>query len=546
MKFSRIFRNLTVVLLLTMLATALPAKPALAQEVITLDIYQGRIGQTVTITGSGFFASQTESRGVNICFAREHPGATINYSTDIHEIIKVAMLDSLGRFSTTFTVPTALTGGTTDEVVSSGQYYVFVTYYYPGRTSPNGIGILDITVFNIIASTISIDPHEGAVGTDVRIDGTGYGNQEAIQVRYDGNPVAIKAGNTLTESSGKFQATIAIPASIAGIHAITVTGSSSGTQAEAPFTVKPDITIEPEEGTVGSQITITGKGFQANRSILIKFNTIGVATATSDANGSFSSIFNVPIPTVGTYEVEADDGTYTDKVNFSVGIGGEISPETSTTSPGHVGTEVTISGVGFTAGGTVTITYDGTQVATTTVNPDRSFSGTFNVPASSSGGHTVIATDGTNSIQRTFIMESTPPATPVPLKPEMDIQAESETYFDWEDITDPSGVTYTLQIATANDFSQASIVLEKTGITQSEYTIPRDDRLQSVSKEAPYYWHVKAVDGASNESQWSGTGRFYIGFSVGLPQHVIYIIIGVSALVFSIFTFWLGRKTAYY
>ena len=545
MKLSRIFRNLTVVLLLTLLATALPAKPALAQEVITLDIYQGRIGQTVTITGTGFFASQTESRGVNICFAREHPGATINYSTDIHEIIKVAMLDSLGRFSTTFTVPAALTGGTTDEVVSSGQYYVFVTYYY-GPTSPNGIGILDITTFTITASTISIDPHEGTVGTDVRIDGTGYGTQEAVQVRYDGNPVAIKAGDTLTDSSGGFQGTIAIPTSTAGIHAITVTGSSSGTQAEAPFTVKPDITINPVEGTVGSQITVTGKGFQANHSILIKFNTIGVATATSDANGSFSSIFNVPIPTVGTYEVEADDGTYSDKVNFSVGSGGEISPETSATSPGHVGTEVTISGVGFTAGGTVTITYDGTQVATTTVNTDRSFSGTFNVPASSSGGHTIIATDGTNSIQRTFIMESTPPATPVPLKPEMDIQAESETYFDWEDITDPSGVTYTLQIATANDFSQASIVLEKTGITQSEYTIPREDRLQSVSKDAPYYWRVKAVDGASNESQWSGTGRFYIGFSVGLPQHVIYIIIGVSALVFSIFTFWLGRKTAYY
>ena len=545
MKFSRIFRNLTVVLLLTLLATALPAKPALAQEVITLDIYQGRIGQTVTITGTGFFASQTESRGVNICFAREHPGATINYSTDIHEIIKVAMLDSLGRFSTTFTVPAALTGGTTDEVVSSGQYYVFVTYYY-GPTSPNGIGILDITAFTITASTISIDPHEGTVGTDVRIDGTGYGTQETIQVRYDGNPVAIKAGDTLTDSSGGFQGTIAIPTSTAGIHAISVTGSSSGTQAEAPFTVKPVITINPVEGTIGSQVTVTGKGFQANSNILIKFNTIGVATATSDANGSFSSIFNVPIPTVGTYEVEADDGTYTDKVNFSVGSGGEISPETSATSPGHVGTEVTISGDGFTAGGTVTITYDGTQVATTPVNTNGSFSGTFYAPASSGGEHTIIATDGTNSIQRTFIMESAPPATPVPLKPEMDIQAESETYFDWEDITDPSGVTYTLQIATANDFSQASIVLEKTGITQSEYTIPREDRLQSVSKDAPYYWHVKAVDGASNESQWSGTGRFYIGFSVGLPQHVIYIIIGVSALVFSIFTFWLGRKTAYY
>jgi len=547
MKFTRIFRNLTLVLLITLLAASLPTTPALAVENFTLDTYQGRIGQPITISGTGFFASQTESRGINICFARVHPGGTIDYSTDIYEIVKVVMLNSLGAFNTSFTVPTALTGGTTHENVSSGDYFVFVTYYYPERsTNQNGIGILDITPFSIIASSIMVSPDQGIVGTDITISGVGFSIQEGIQIRYDGNPVAITSGDALADNTGAFTNIISIPSSTGGLHTITAIGSVSSTSAEATFTVSPEITINPEEGTVGTPVTVIGRGFQASRNIPITFNNINVATATSDANGSFTSIITVPIPAIGTYEVKVTDGTYTDKANFSVGLDAQISPETSTASPGHVGTQVTISGAGFTAGGTVTVTYDGTQVATTTVATDRSFSATFNAPASSSGAHTIIATDGTNSIQRTFTMESTPPATPSPLKPEMDIQAEAETYFDWEDVTDPSGVTYTLQIATASDFSQGSIVLEKAGLTQSEYTIPTEGRLQSVSKEAPYYWHVKAVDGASNESQWTGTGKYYVGFSGSLPQYVIYIIIGVCALLFSIFTFWLGRKTAYY
>ncbi len=128
----------------------------------------------------------------------------------------------------------------------------------------------------------------------------------------------------------------------------------------------------------------------------------------------------------------------------------------------------------------------------------------------------------------------------------MEIKAKAEAYFDWQDVTDPSGVTYTLQIATDESFPANSIVLEKTGLTQSEYTITREERLKSVSKEAPYYWHVKAVDGASNESQWSGAGSFYVGFSLSLPQPVIYTLFGVGALLLGIFGFWLGRKTAYY
>ena len=74
-------------------------------------------------------------------------------------------------------------------------------------------------------------------------------------------------------------------------------------------------------------------------------------------------------------------------------------------------------------------------------------------------------------------------------------------------------VTYTLQIATSEDFTSASIVLKKAGLTSSEYTVTESEELESRSKEEPYYWRVKAVDGASNESAWSGERAFYVGSS---------------------------------
>ncbi len=80
----------------------------------------------------------------------------------------------------------------------------------------------------------------------------------------------------------------------------------------------------------------------------------------------------------------------------------------------------------------------------------------------------------------------------------------------------------------------------------SEYTLIKAEKLQSVSKKTTYSWHVKAVDGASNE-RLSGIGAFYVGgFSFGLSQGVIYTLFGIGALILFIFGFWLGRRTAYF
>jgi len=211
---------------------------------------------------------------------------------------------------------------------------------------------------------------------------------------------------------------------------------------------------------------------------------------------------------------------------------------------GNVGTEVTVSGVGFS--GIVTITYDDIEVARVPADATGAFSATFPVPASEGGEHIITASDSNNQIESIFIMESQ--ASPVPelQLPADGDKAEETPSFDWEDVSDPSGVTYTFQIATDEDFTEDSIIFEKAGLSVSQYTLAPKDKLESTKEEAPYYWRVKAVDGAGNESAWSTPGSFYVGFTFALPGWARYAIIGVAVVLAGFIGFLIGRRTAYF
>ncbi|MBA7697763.1 hypothetical protein ES703_106433 [subsurface metagenome] len=137
-------------------------------------------------------------------------------------------------------------------------------------------------------------------------------------------------------------------------------------------------------------------------------------------------------------------------------------------------------------------------------------------------------------------MEAKAPPIPVPRLPKVAGVAEAEAYFDWEDVEDVSGITYALQVASDADFT--TIVLEKKGLTHSEYTITKEEKLEPTKKKTPYYWRVKAVDGASNESEWTPPGLFYVGSS-WTSGAALYIGIGLGVLLLTILGFWLRRRT---
>jgi hypothetical protein len=98
--------------------------------------------------------------------------------------------------------------------------------------------------------------------------------------------------------------------------------------------------------------------------------------------------------------------------------------------------------------------------------------------------------------------DTTPPPRPWRISPPHGYQTDDDTpSFDWSDVSDPSGVTYWLQIA--YDYNFTSLVLDNNGLATSDYTLAE---LESLA-DGPYYWRVCATDGALNQSAWtSGWG----------------------------------------
>ena len=138
-------------------------------------------------------------------------------------------------------------------------------------------------------------------------------------------------------------------------------------------------------------------------------------------------------------------------------------------------------------------------------------------------------------------MDSTSPLTPTLLSPISSSQASQTPTLKWQNVTDPSCISYSLEIAKNNTFN--ILVLQKDGLKQSEYTLTDQEVLASVSKDTPYYWRVKAVDGADNQSDWSTPFTFYVGNVLKKSNYVL-IVVGICIVVGGIafLVEWLRRR----
>ncbi len=370
-------------------------------------------------------------------------------------------------------------------------------------------------------SSIKVSPASGKVGIQIAVSGTGFGSSQSVGVSFDDTLLAT----VTSDGNGNFSATINAPPSFAGAHAIK---ANDGTLAASDnFTTMASMAVSPAMGQMGAQITVTGTGFATASSITVQLGNTAVKKMTAGANGSFSDKFIVPQLAVGSYNVSATDGTNTASAAFTITASFSLNPTT-----GHVSSNLTVSGSGL--NGAVTVKYDDTVVATVTAGVSGVFSATFTVPASIHGSHVISISDNVTSLQTTFIMESTPPPTPAILQPQTGSGQGAQPTLVWTPVADPSGVAYTLQIATDSGFD--SVIRQKEGLKASQYRLPSTEKLRSASKESPYYWRVKAIDLAQNESDWSNGGSFYVSFLAGWAK---WILIGLGSLIVVLFILWL-------
>lgn len=463
-------------------------------------------GSTITASGSGFTAN-----------------STITFSLDGVTIGNVANTDNLGSFSNAqLTVP----------VIAGGSHILKAT---------DGSGYSDSTTITT-SQALNINPASGAANTEIKITGGGFLANKTINVTYNGNSITTNPSIITSDASGNFSATINSPETAAGTYNITVSDGTNTSTAQ--FTLTASAKIDQTTGAVGASVPFSGNGFNANTTVTIQYDGVGIATAKSDASGSFSGTFTIPPGTAGQHKITITDGVNTISSNFTTTAAAQIrGPEGSgAQTSGYVGSDVTVTGSAFVPGATLTVTYDSTPVATSKVNGDGTFTTSFKVPVSKSGNHTVIASDGTNKISLSFMMDSTPPLAPALISPAKNANVQALANFQWSSVTDPSGVTYTLQVASDPGFN--SIVVEKSGLTTNSYQLTQQEQLNSTGSNKPYYWRVKAIDLASNSSPWSTALTFTVGFQ--FPSWLLYFLIAVGAVVVFAAGFLFGKRSARY
>lgn len=534
MKHNRIFRISVIFLTLFLLIMTLPAAIALSKETLHLSDNKGAIGDKITVTGSDYSSGDR----VYIYFSSEEADVDDDIDDlDVWEEVKTIRATFAtgngGDITGSFLVPDELTDSGETEKVSAGDYFVYATERNEGKI---------LAKEEFIVTGITVKPTKGATGTKVRIEGVGFEDEEDIEVIFYIDEVEIASGDDETDDDGEFKLTIIIPESPAGEHTIRIQIDKD--EAKALFTVEPESAISATSGIIGDRLAITGTGFAASAAVTVTFGGNEVATGGTDTHGNLIIPFNVPGVGAGTYDVEArDEDGNSGKFEFTLSTGISISPVTSQASPGHIGMEVTIYGTDFKPDSVITIIHtDTATVFSTTSQEDGSFSYSFEIPEMRPGENIVSVTDGVNHLQVTFFMESAAPATPQLLLPAINTKPEQPVTFDWKDVTDLSGVTYVLQVARDKFF--ADTVIQKRGLAESQYTMSQieDEILETTKKATNYWWRVKAVDGAGNESGWSSIRSFNIGLVSAMADWLKYLLIGLGALVLLSIVFYIGRR----
>ena len=129
---------------------------------------------------------------------------------------------------------------------------------------------------------------------------------------------------------------------------------------------------------------------------------------------------------------------------------------------GYVGRTVTASVSGFTQSRTVTITWDGTTVATTTSSVVGDGSASFTTPKARKGSHKVTATAGTTSASATFTIRPSLAVSPTRGKVGRTVSVTLRGYAKAESITvawDSTSKQLTTVIASSSGSADVQVVI---------------------------------------------------------------------------------------
>jgi hypothetical protein len=508
----KLLLRLIIVLIGFLVAIALPAMPAqgaCGTPFIELSSSSGVPGTQVAVQGQLFQA-----------------GTYVDIYYD-GAIVAVGSTDVVGNFAVAITIPEGCKG-----------HHQVHAEVLPDTAD----------AYFTVKPGLTVSPEKGLSGTNATVRGRGFAkNEQGIELRYYANGNYETIGRNITaDAKGSWKTSFPIPPSASGDHKLDAQGAESKLPEveDATFRVTTEISIDKSWGIVGDTIVMTGREFVAYESgIQILFADQPVLTGIkANAQGDWEESFNVPEMRTGTYSVSAE-GEQTRKediseLNFKIEPGIVLLPEA-----GYVGMNLTVTGRGFAANEDVNIMYDGGQVATAGTNDKGSFETSFPVPESKHGEHQVTAEGAKENKTKQsalFTMESDPPPMPTLISPSnksmVGLIGRVRPRFEWSEVSDDSGVHYSLQIAANADVGATGEFLDPIvsveGLAGTSYALEEPKALPY----GIYYWIVQVVDGAENKSGWTAARSLRAGLLPlwGFIAIIIAAVMGIIALIRSL------------
>ena len=323
MKRNKMLSVLSLAVVISLLAIIIPVVPAMAAT-ISVTPAAGPPGTSVSISGGGY----TANNSVTIAFDVFNAGTGTSTSTNV----ATANTDSSGSFVTHFTIPNQ----------PAGTY----NFAIGSNTAPF-----------TITPTLAFSTSTGRVGDQVSISGTAFRNAFNVRVYFDNNVVVMP----VSTANGSFTATFKVPEAAQGKHTMYASDNAFNSP-NYDFTITPKLTVTPTSTTAGSIITVSGSGYTAFSTITFNLDGANIGSVTSANNvGSFTDVqLTVPVVSAGSHALKAtDNGGFSDSTSL-------ITAQALTNSPasGAAGTEIKLSGGGFAANKTITVTYDSKSITT--------------------------------------------------------------------------------------------------------------------------------------------------------------------------------------
>jgi hypothetical protein len=243
---------------------------------LTVSPEKGPQGTTVTVEGQGF--------------AKNEGGIELMYYLDgsYETIERNIVANAKGSWETSFQIPSSTRG----------------EHKLDAQGAESRLHEVKDAIFRVTAE-ISIDKSSGIVGDTVTMIGSKFATYEkGIMILFDDQAVVtdIKAN-----SEGEWQESFQVPKMPAGEYSITAEGEKTRREdtAELNFEIKPEFILSHDQGYVGMDLTVTGRGFPAYEDVIILYDDSQVAIAETDDQGSFEVSFSVPESKHGEHLVRA-------------------------------------------------------------------------------------------------------------------------------------------------------------------------------------------------------------------------------------------------